>query len=85
MIGGLIGWLAGSRWALAAAKWGAVGLTVLLFLLSVRRAGERAGRMAERLETLEKSNDVQRRMLEAAPRRPRSRNELAERLRDGRF
>ncbi len=68
MIGGLIAWLAGSRFALAAAKWGAVALTVLLFLLSVRRAGERAGRMAQRLETVEKSNDVQRRMLEAAAR-----------------
>ncbi len=53
MIGGLIGWLAGSRWGLPAARWGAVGLTVLLFLLSVRRAGARAGRMAQRLETLE--------------------------------
>jgi hypothetical protein len=85
MIGGLIGWLAGSRWALAAAKWAAVGLTVLLFLLSVRRAGERAGRLAERLETMEKTHDVQRRMLDAAARRPRSRDELARRLRDGRF
>jgi hypothetical protein len=58
---------------------------VLLFLLSVRRAGERAGRMAQRLETMENANDVQRRMLEAAARRPRSRDELARRLRDGRF
>ncbi|MEW5425021.1 hypothetical protein [Amorphus sp. 3PC139-8] len=85
MITGLFGWLAGSRWALAALRWGAVGLTVLLFLLSIRRAGERAGRMAQRLETLEKANDVQRRMLEAAARRPRTRDELARRLRDGRF
>ena len=85
MIAGLIGWLAGNRWALTAAKWGAVGLTVLLFLLSVRRAGERAGRMAQRLDTMEKANDVQRRMLEAAARRPRTRDELARRLRGGRF
>jgi hypothetical protein len=41
--------------------------------------------IAERLETSEKANDVQRRMLEAAARRPRDRDELAERLRDGRF
>nr|WP_252734094.1 hypothetical protein [Paracoccus marinaquae] len=58
---------------------------LLLFLLSLRRSGERAGRLAERLETSEKNNDVQRRMLEAAVRRPRSRDDLAERLRDGRF
>ena len=44
-----------------------------------------AGRLAERLETTEKANDVQRQMLEAAARRPRDRNELAERLREGRF
>ena len=42
-------------------------------------------RIAERLETTEKANDVQRQMLEAAARRPRDRNELAQRLRDGRF
>ena len=41
--------------------------------------------LAERLETSEETNDVQRRMLEAAARRPRSRDDLAERLRDGRF
>ncbi len=85
MITGLVGWLAGSRWPLTAAKWTAVGLTILLFLLSVRRTGERAGRMAQRLDTMEKANDVQRRMLDAAARRPRDRGELAQRLRDGQF
>jgi hypothetical protein len=69
----------------AALCYGAIVLAVLLFLLSLRRSGERAGRLAERLETTEKANDVQRRMLEAAARRPRDRNELAQRLRDGRF
>ena len=46
--------------------WGAIASAVCLFLLSFRRAGERAGRMAERLETMERSNEVHRRMLEAA-------------------
>ncbi|MFN3145472.1 MAG: hypothetical protein ACE368_09500 [Paracoccaceae bacterium] len=41
--------------------------------------------MTERLETMEKTHDIQRRMLEAAARRPRSRDYLAERLRDGLF
>ena len=41
--------------------------------------------MLERIEASEKTNDFQRKMLEAAARRPRDRNELAERLRDGRF
>lgn len=85
MIGALLGWLSATPWALRLARWGAVALTVLLFLLSVRRAGERAGRMVERIEAMEKANDIQRRMLEAAARRPRDRGELARRMRDGRF
>jgi hypothetical protein len=85
MITGLLAWLAGNRWALTALRWGAIALTVLLFLLSIRRAGERAGRLAERLDNLENADEVQRRMLEAAARRPRNLDELADRLRDGRF
>jgi hypothetical protein len=69
----------------SALRYGGIALAVLLFLLSLRGSGERAGRSAERLKTAEKVNDVQRRMLEAAARRPRNRDELAERLRDGRF
>ncbi len=44
-----------------------------------------AGRLVERLENTEKANEIQRRMLEAAARRPRNRDELAQRLRDGEF
>ena len=78
----LIGFAA-SPWMRAALRYGAIILALLLFLLSLRRSGERAGRLAERLETSEKINDVQRRMLEAASRRPRDRDDLAERLRSG--
>lgn len=81
----LITWLAGSRIALAAGKWAAIGLAISLFLLSLRRSGERVGRLAERLENQEKANAIQRRMREATARRPRDRDELAQRLRDGRF
>ncbi|RDC67766.1 hypothetical protein DLJ49_20655 [Rhodovulum sp. 12E13] len=85
MISGLLAGIATRPWMRAALRYGAIALAVLLFLLALRRSGERAGRLAERLETTEKVNDVQRQMLEAAARRPRDRNELAERLRDGRF
>lgn len=85
MTSGLLAMVAGSAWARAALRYGVTALGILLFLLALRRSGERAGRLAERLETTEKANDVQRQMLEAAARRPRDRNELAERLRDGRF
>mgnify|MGYP007125046044 CR=1 FL=1 len=85
MIAGLLTGFAASPWMRVALRYGAIALTVLLFLLSLRRYGERTGRLAERLETAEKSHDAQRRMLEAAARRPRDRDELAQRLRDGRF
>ncbi len=60
-------------------------LTVALFLLNLRRAGERAGRLAERLSTSKRTHEIQRQMLEAASRRPADRNALVDRLRDGRF
>jgi hypothetical protein len=60
-------------------------LTIILFVINLRRAGERAGRAAERLETLERQNDIQKQMLEAAANRPRSRDDLLDRLRGGGF
>ena len=85
MIATLLGGFAASPWMRSALRYGAIALAVVLFLLALRRSGERAGRLAERLETTEKTNDVQRQMLAAAARRPRDRNDLAERLRNGRF
>lgn len=70
-------------WVRRALRYGAIALAIVLFLLSIRRAGERVGRIAERLETAEKANAIQRRMLEVAARRPRSRDDLVDRLRDG--
>ena len=60
-------------------------LIIALFLLNLRRAAERAGRLAERLLTAERTHEIQRQMLDAASRRPADRDALAERLRDGRF
>jgi hypothetical protein len=85
MISALLTGIAASPWARAALRYGAIALAVLLFLLALRRSGERAGRLAERFETTEKANEVQRRMLDAAARRPGDRDDLADRLRDGRF
>ncbi|WP_247740535.1 MULTISPECIES: hypothetical protein [unclassified Paracoccus (in: a-proteobacteria)] len=58
---------------------------ILLFLLNLRRAGERAGRAAERLVLRETNDAIHRQMLDAAARRPPDRDALADRLRDGRF
>jgi len=84
-MGALIAWFTGSRFALAVGKWAVIALAITLFLLSLRRSGERAGRLAERLENREKANEIQLRMLEATTHRPRDRDELARRLRDGKF
>ncbi len=65
--------------------YGAIAVAIVLFLMSISRTGERVGRLAERFETREKANEIQRRMLQAAARRPRDRDELVDRLRDGGF
>jgi hypothetical protein len=85
VIAGILAWLGAGRLGRLALRTAALTATILLLLLACRRSGERLGRALERLETWERSSDVQREMLEAAARRPRDRGELAERLRDGRF
>ena len=60
-------------------------LTVVFFLVNLRREGERTGRAAERFDTLEAVTHAQRKMLDAASRRPRNRNDIVDRLRDGEF
>jgi hypothetical protein len=85
VIAGLGAGLSRSRLFGSALRFALMVAAVLLLLLACRRSGERLGRLGERLEASEKTNDVQREMLEAAARRPRDRDELAGRLRDGRF
>ena len=63
-------------WISSGLCYGAIALAILLFLLALRRSGKRVGRLAERLDSREKANEVQRRMLEAAARRPLDRNDL---------
>lgn len=60
-------------------------LTAVLFTFNLRRAGERAGRAFEHLETRERNDAINRQMLDAAANRPADRDALAHRLRDGRF
>lgn len=80
----VVGFLA-RPWARRVAALALVALTITLFILNLRRTAERAGRAAERLETLERNNAIHRQMLDAAARRPRSRDDLLDRLRDGGF
>jgi hypothetical protein len=85
VIAAILAWLGAGRLGRLALRIAALLAVILLLFLACRRSGERLGRALERLEASEKSNDVQRKMLEAAARRPRDRGELAERLRDGRY
>lgn len=72
-------------WVRHLTAYALTALTIALFILNLRRAGERAGRAAERLENLERANAIQRQMLDAVARRPRDRDDLVERLRQGGF
>ncbi|NGQ93348.1 hypothetical protein G5V65_20890 [Rhodobacter sp. HX-7-19] len=81
----MIGWLPTYGPARKALGLSLAAAAILLFLLNLRRAGERAGRAAERLDAQERNDAIHRQMLDAAARRPNDRDALAHRLRDGRF
>jgi type II secretory pathway component PulJ len=72
-------------WARRVSGVAITALTVALFLFNLRRSGERMGRAAERFDTLEAVTHAQRQMLQEASRRPRNRDDLVDRLRDGEF
>ena len=72
-------------WIRRVAGYALVAFATTLFIVNIRRQGERAGRAAEWLDQLERSNAVHQKMLEAAARRPRDRGDLVERLRAGGF
>jgi hypothetical protein len=79
----VIGW-AGSLLAphaLRIAGW----LAILGAIAAVLLGSRQAGRNAERVEHMRKIIEVQREQLAAAARRPRDRNELLGRVRNGSF
>ena len=81
----MIGWLLTHGPARKALGLILAAAAIMLFLLNLRRAGERAGRAAERLDARERNDAIHCQMLDAAARRPPDRDALADRLRDGRF
>jgi hypothetical protein len=60
-------------------------IAALAAIAAIRRSGERAGRLEERLNQQEEIADAERRMLDASRDRPRDRDDLARRMRDGTF
>ena len=85
MWGGVLAGILARPWARRVAGFALAALTITLFILNLRRHGERAGRAAERMDQLERTDAIHRKMLDAAARRPRSRDDLVERLRGGGF
>ncbi len=85
MWGSFLAGILSRPWARRVAMIALAALTITLFLLNLRRMGERAGRAAERINILERTNEIHHQMLDAAARRPRDRNELVDRLRKGGF
>ena len=53
--------------------------------VGLSRGAIQKAKAAERLETLERNDAIHRQMLDAAARRPRSRDDLLDRLRGGGF
>lgn len=72
-------WLSGN--ALRLLSWGAAALSVLTVLLGARQAG----RNAERNDQLKKIVEVKNAQLRATLDAPRTRGELVDRLRRGKF
>ena len=72
-------WLSGN--ALHLIGWGLAALSVSAVLLGARQAG----RNAERVDQLKKSLEIRNAQLRATLDAPRTRGELARRLRDGKF
>ena len=85
MCGAMLSWLIARPWVRRLIGTALAVLTIVFFLFNLRRAGERTGRAAELLDTLETVIHAQRKMLDAASRRPRNRDDLIDRLRDGEF
>jgi len=83
MWGRLLAGIFARPWARRVAGYALVALTITLFILNIRRTAERAGRAAERIDHLERTNAIHQKMLEAASRHPRDRDDLVERLREG--
>ena len=80
---GLVVGIFSRPWARQAVAIALVALTIALFIFNLRRAAERAGRAAERLDQLDHIYAIHRQIWDAVARRPRGRDELLDRVRNG--
>ncbi|QQR70110.1 MAG: hypothetical protein IPI58_00070 [Alphaproteobacteria bacterium] len=79
MIALIQAWL--GRHALTLAGWAAMAGAVMAVLLGARQAG----RTAERVDQLKQIAEIKDAQIKAAAAAPRTRDDLMQRLRDGRF
>src|SRR3546814_5557345 len=74
MMATIAGWFLSSKTGRSILLYGALALSVALFLLFWRRGGEKAGRMAERVENIIKALEVKDAQQKAAMAAPRGRD-----------
>ncbi|UOM36669.1 hypothetical protein [Acuticoccus sp. I52.16.1] len=80
-----MGWLLAMPWLRRLGMYAAAAGAFLAALAALRRSGERSGRLKEELEQEREVSDARKRMLDASRDRPRRRDHLARRMRDGEF
>ncbi len=81
----MISWLLSLPWLRRLGLWIGAVIAAVAAIAVIRRSGERAGRLEERLNQQKEIADAQRRMLDASRDRPRDHDDLARRMRDGSF
>jgi hypothetical protein len=81
----IAGWFLGSRIGRSVLLYGSIALSVVLFLLYLRKSGERAGRAAERVATQIKVLEVKDAQLKAGAAAPRDAAGVVDRMRNAGF
>lgn len=81
----MISWLLSLPWLRRLGLWIGAVIAAVAAIAAIRRSGKRAGRLEERLNQQKEIADAERRMLDASRDRPRDRDDLARRMRDGSF
>lgn len=78
-------WLLALPWLRRLGIYAAAAGAFLAALAALRRSGERSGRLQKQLEQDREVSDARQQILDASRDRPRGRNDLAQRMRDGEF
>ncbi|MCF3934144.1 hypothetical protein L1787_12045 [Acuticoccus sp. M5D2P5] len=80
-----MGWLLVLPWLRRLGMYAAAAGAFVAALGALRRSGERSRRLDEQLEQEREVSDARQWMLDASRDRPRGRDDLARRMREGEF